>query len=328
MKLNLKTRGYGLAALLFLLGRYPVSWLLSGRRGKSLSDTDVADETGIFFKSPTGNVLFVQTDGLAQDTTLVFIHGINSSRQQWQHQQQYFRRYYRLILIDLPGHGRSPEPVDLSIKSLAIDLSHILTTMGIRQAILHGHSLGGMIIQEYWKLKLSPTPKAIILQSCSYTNPLKAMPISPIPHLLQWPVIIPALRYISSKTSAFTALGYASYSSGISALFYRFLLFSGGQSAATLRKMADFAKRVKAKTSAEALLHAFAFDAGSALKTIHVPCLIIAAREDRLIATEVARRLHKQIKDSELVIVDGGHQSLAEFPEQTNRAVRSFLLKQ
>jgi pimeloyl-ACP methyl ester carboxylesterase len=328
MKFNLKTCGYGIAALTLMFGRYPLSWLLSSHKAKNprLKKNQQNHET--YIESPTGNVLFVKTEGRIGAPSLVFIHGINSSMQQWQFQQQHFRNNYHLVLIDLPGHGRSSDIADSSIEALAIDLSTVLTRLGIQQPVLYGHSLGGMMIQEYCKLKLSPTPSAIILQSCSYINPLKTMPISPLPWLLQSPLITPVLQNISRNSKVFTTLGYLAYSSGLSTLFYRLVLFTGKQSVATLRYMTTLAAKTKAKTTAETLLATFAFDAKNAIKNIDLPCLIIVAENDRLIDPKAGLYQHQQIKGSDLIVVKGGHQTLAEYPEQTNNALEQFLRKQ
>jgi 3-oxoadipate enol-lactonase len=327
MKLNLKTCGYGVTALILIFGRYPVSWLLSSRKAKKPCSKSNQENHGTHIKSPTGNVLFVKSEGHTDATPLVFIHGINASSQQWAYQQQHFSNNYRLILIDLPGHGRSADVADPSVKALAIDLSTVLTQLSIQQPVLYGHSLGGMMIQEYCKLKFTPAPSAIILQSCSYTNPLKTIPISPWPWLLQSTLITPILRNIARNSKVFTTLGYVAYSSGLSALFYRLALFTGKQSTAILRNFTTLAAKTKAKTTAETLLNTFAFDAGNALKNIDVPCLIIAAKNDRLIDPKAGLHQHEQIEGSDLIIVKGGHQSLAEFPEETNSALEKFLNK-
>jgi 3-oxoadipate enol-lactonase len=325
MKLNLKTCGYGIAALTLIFGRYPLSWLLSSRKAKNprLNNRQQTHET--YITSPTGNVLFVKTEGLTNATPLVFIHGINSSSQQWQYQQQHLRNNYHLILIDLPGHGRSSDIANFSIEALATDLSAVLTQLSIQKPVLYGHSLGGMMIQEYCKLKLSPAPSAIILQSCSYINPLKTMPISPLPWLLQSPLITPVLQNIAKNNKVFTILGYLAYSSGLSTLLYRLVLFTGKQSVATLRFMTTLAARTKAKTAAETLLATFVFDAENAIKNINLPCLIIVAKNDRLIDPKAGLYQQQQIKGSDLVLVKGGHQTLAEYPEETNNALEQFL---
>jgi pimeloyl-ACP methyl ester carboxylesterase len=327
LKLNLKTCGYGIAALILIFGRYPISWLLSSRNVKNPRPKNNQQSHETYIKSPTGNVLFVKSEGRIDATPLVFIHGINASSQQWAYQQQHFSNNYRLILIDLPGHGRSAEVVNPSVEALAIDLSTVLTHLSIQQPVLYGHSLGGMMIQEYCKLKLTPAPSAIILQSCSYTNPLKTMPISPLPWLLQSILITPILRNIARNSKVFTTLGYVAYSSGLSALFYRLVLFTGKQSTAILRNFTTLAANTKARTTAETLLNTFAFDAGNALKNIDVPCLIIAAEDDRLIDPTAGRHQHQEIKGSNFVMVNGGHQTLAEYPEETNNALEKFLDK-
>src|SRR5262245_35592807 len=41
------------------------------------------------------------------DTALVFIHGWCSDRQSWQHQLGEFAGDYRIVALDLGGHGKS-----------------------------------------------------------------------------------------------------------------------------------------------------------------------------------------------------------------------------
>lgn len=91
--------------------------------------------------------------------------------------------------------------------------------------------------------------------------------------------------------------------------------------------MATFAAKTKAKTTAGTLLGTFEFDAGNALKRINIPCLIIASKDDRQIDPKAGLYLQKHIKGSELVMVSGGHQSMAEYPEETNHDLGSFLRK-
>ncbi|HKG06403.1 MAG TPA: alpha/beta hydrolase [Pedobacter sp.] len=323
MKFNLRTAGYSLAAMTLFFGRYPVCWLFSGRNPNKLR----ADykHHGEYIKSPTGNLLYIKRIGQSGNPILVFLHGINSSCEQWQHQTQYFLSNYELILIDLPGHGASPEATDPSIRAMAIDLGSILRQLNVQQPVLYGHSLGGMIIQEYCSQKLAPYPKAIIMQNCSYTNPLKTMPIGPMSWLLQKPLIHPALEQISKRNTLFTALGYLAYTSGLSCLLYRLLLFSGKQSAATLRIMTSLAAKTSAKTSTQMLLHTFGFHALDTLKKINIPCLILAAAADRLVDPAACIHLHKQIPGSEFALLPGGHQTLAEYPQSTNLAIHRFL---
>ncbi len=327
MKLDLKKMTYGIAALVLLFGRYPVSWLLSSRNRNKLVSEKENNTQGQHIKSPTGNVLFVKHSGRRGAQPLVFIHGINANKQQWHYLEQNFRNDFQLICIDLPGHGLSPEGRDFSIKALALDLNHILTQLNIQHPVLHGHSLGGMICQEYCRQNYLPVPKAIILQHCSYTNPLATMPFGSVPPLIQWRLIDPLLSYIARHNKFFTAMGYLAYSSGLSCLFYRVLLFKGSQSSSILRQMARSAAKTTAQTAARSLMVTFRFDMSKDLDKIDVPCLVIAATEDRLIAPAAGLYLHQHLRRSELAIVKGGHQSLIEYPETTIKAMQNFMIK-
>jgi len=68
--------------------------------------------------------------------------------------------------------------------------------------------------------------------------------------------------------------------------------------------MTTFATKTQANTTAETLLGTFEFDAKPALKKIDLPCLIIAAKDDRLIDPKTSLQ-QKLIRGSELVIVNG-----------------------
>ncbi len=39
---------------------------------------------------------------------IVFIHGVGGSSHYWYYQREYLKNFMKVILIDLPGHGKSP----------------------------------------------------------------------------------------------------------------------------------------------------------------------------------------------------------------------------
>ncbi len=78
--------------------------------------------------------------------TLLFIHGLGASHQDWEYQLPFFKNNYRVILFDLRGHGKSDKPnAPYTIKQFANDISQLITTCAPRGAHIIGHSLGGMI---------------------------------------------------------------------------------------------------------------------------------------------------------------------------------------
>lgn len=81
---------------------------------------------------------------------VVFIHGWTCDRSFWNRQVPALQNKYRLILIDLPGHGQSDAPeVNYSIPYFADAVKAVLDDAGVRRAVLVGHSLGFSIAREF-----------------------------------------------------------------------------------------------------------------------------------------------------------------------------------
>ncbi|MEN8242303.1 MAG: alpha/beta hydrolase [Chloroflexota bacterium] len=77
---------------------------------------------------------------------LVFIHGLGSSTKDWEHQVDHFSTRYRVILVDVRGHGQTGKPAGpYSVQMFAQDLAGLIGALGIPAAHLCGISMGGMI---------------------------------------------------------------------------------------------------------------------------------------------------------------------------------------
>ncbi len=84
-----------------------------------------------------------------QGPPLVFLHGIGGGAESWRYQIDEFARAYRAIAWNMPGYGASERAPEYSFASYAQWLRAFLTECAIDQPILIGHSIGGMIVQEY-----------------------------------------------------------------------------------------------------------------------------------------------------------------------------------
>ena len=81
---------------------------------------------------------------------VLFMHGYTSSIALWQDQVPVFGPSYRLIRMDLRGHGDS-EGTGMdgyNLAALAGDALAVLDQEGVEQAMIVGHSMGGMVAQE------------------------------------------------------------------------------------------------------------------------------------------------------------------------------------
>jgi len=87
------------------------------------------------------------------NTTLIFIHGWNCDGRYWQQQVPVFAKDYRVITVDLAGHGHSSlDRKEFTMLSFAMDVKAIIEKENIDRAILIGHSMGGAVIAESARL--------------------------------------------------------------------------------------------------------------------------------------------------------------------------------
>ena len=77
---------------------------------------------------------------------LLFLHGLGTDGRSWEYQRDLFAEQYRVILIDVRGHGRSAKPPGpYSVPQFAQDIFALLEHLEIDAFHLVGLSMGGMI---------------------------------------------------------------------------------------------------------------------------------------------------------------------------------------
>ena len=82
-------------------------------------------------------------------TPLVFLHGIGGAARAWRGQLAAFSDRYRAMAWDMPGYGGSAALPSVSIATLADALQDFLQAVGGPRPVLVGHSIGGMIVQQW-----------------------------------------------------------------------------------------------------------------------------------------------------------------------------------
>ncbi len=92
-----------------------------------------------------GHRLFFRQTGTGPD--VVLLHGLGDSSTGWQFIEPVLvRAGYRVTVWDALGAGRSDKPSgDYSIQAHVQRLEGMLDALGVRQAVLVGHSLGGTV---------------------------------------------------------------------------------------------------------------------------------------------------------------------------------------
>jgi pimeloyl-ACP methyl ester carboxylesterase len=81
---------------------------------------------------------------------LVLLHGYLESMDIWGSFKDELSRYYRVVTIDLPGHGESDtvcETHTMEVMADAVEI--ILNHLDIGRAVITGHSMGGYVTQAF-----------------------------------------------------------------------------------------------------------------------------------------------------------------------------------
>jgi pimeloyl-ACP methyl ester carboxylesterase len=88
---------------------------------------------------------------IGEGPAVMFVHGGYVNMSYWDAQLDAFAGDYRVLALDLPGHGLSESPPDeeLSYELFARAVEAVREEAGVDQIVLVGHSMGGPVIRQY-----------------------------------------------------------------------------------------------------------------------------------------------------------------------------------
>ena len=87
----------------------------------------------------------LKTTELGRGPTIVFVHGLGASRNDWLPTARKLLGRYRVVLVDLPGHGESPLPDPFSFVTVGEALDAVLAKQNPDSTIVVAHQIGGRV---------------------------------------------------------------------------------------------------------------------------------------------------------------------------------------
>lgn len=94
--------------------------------------------------------LFHSVHGPDGAPVVVLLHPLATHSALWQPQLPAWSTRFRVVCVDLPGHGRSPVlPEVTTLSQYAAEVRRVLDALGVDRAALVGLSLGGMVAQAF-----------------------------------------------------------------------------------------------------------------------------------------------------------------------------------
>jgi pimeloyl-ACP methyl ester carboxylesterase len=324
---------YGaIALLLFILfGKFLMKALLSKRRRGEDEPYTISSKNRDTLKRPDGSLINIEYYGKADGQAIIFIHGWNANIKEWYYQIKHFEKNFRLIMLDLPGLGKSVRPTnkDFSLTKMAADLNAVIEHTNAKNPIVWGHSIGGMILLTLLaknKDANRPPIKGIILEHTTYTNPVRTIIFNKIMTAIQKPILVPLCWLLIIFSPVIWIFRWMSYLNGNSHVMTRFLTFTGTQTPKQLDFITLLSTLAPPAVTARGVLGMFKYDVTNDLPNINIPALIIAANKDRLTKPEASEFMHKQVPNAQIVTVSpGGHQGLIERHEEVNEAAEQFI---
>ena len=238
---------------------------------------------------------------------LVFLHGIGGAARAWRGQIEAFSDRYRAMAWDMPGYGGSAPLPAVSIATLADALQDFLRAVGAAKPILVGHSIGGMIVQQ-WLTKHPDAAAAIVL---AQTSPAFGKADG------DW-----QKEFIGAR------LGPLDRGETMVSLAPTLVkeLVGDDPDVRGMELARDCMAAVPEASYRASMLALLGFDQRSALKNISVPTLVLSGSRDKNAPAPMMAKMATYIPAATYIELEGaGHLVNLERPAAFNAALDSFL---
>jgi pimeloyl-ACP methyl ester carboxylesterase len=251
--------------------------------------------------------------------TIVWIHGLTGSWQNWLENLPHFAQTHRCIAMDLPGFGASPMPAEkISIAGYAAAVDELLRVLGVSRAVVVGNSMGGFVGAEIAIQFGTWVQKLVLVSAAGLTIEHQHLRLA-----------VPALRVARNVIALGT--GWLASKSDTLAARRRTRI-------AMMSVVAAHPERLPAALISEQLRGSGApgfVDAVDALTSypirdrlgaIAAPTLVVWGEKDPLVPVRDAWEFGRLIDDARVVVyADTGHVSMMERPDAFNALVAEFL---
>lgn len=276
-----------------------------------------------FLTLESGARIHYRDEGRPDGLPLVLIHGSNASLHTWEPWVATLGSEYRIVSLDLPGHGltgRTPED-DYSAEAYMDVVQALTRHLALPAFVLGGNSMGGGVAWRY-TLRHPREVVALILVDASGPADWRAVAEGDTPgesplafRLLRLSWFQSIARYLDPAYLVSQGLksSYANPALVSDALIERYytLNMRSGTRAATLKRFSQNRDSSATQTP---------------LNRIRVPTLILWGDTDTLIPVAVGERFAATIPDSTLVVYEHvGHLPMEEVPKRSAADVRIFL---
>lgn len=252
---------------------------------------------------------------------VLLVHGITLNAELWSPQLHELAGDFRVLSLDQRGHGRSVAGDDgYGMAQLGRDIATVLTRLDLRDALVVGHSMGGMAA-----LNFAVDHPDVLRERVSGLGLVATAAARPVV-----PLLVP-------RATALGALIVERLDDGRSVRSFRFsgndlslflirTVFGKDPSAAAIEQVRASIEA----TDEEAIQRLLAgilheHDTTERLGEVDVPAFVVVGSRDVLTPPMFARLMVENLPDAELhVLPQAGHQLMQERPDDIARLIRDL----
>jgi sigma-B regulation protein RsbQ len=251
----------------------------------------------------------------AGDETIVFAHGFGCDSNMWRYVAPSFEDRYRVVRFDHVGAGKSDleaysfDKYD-SLDGYADDIVEIIDALSLKQVVFVGHSVSAMIgliaarkRPELFKSLVMVGPSPCYIDGEGYIG---GFALDQLEELLD---------FLDSNH-----LGWSGQMAPV--------IMGNSDRPELGQELADSFCRTDPEIARHFARTTFMSDCRELLKDFDIPTLILQCSSDVIAPVEVGEYLHRQLVNSQLVIMKAtGHCPNLSAPDETRTAIKDFLDK-
>ncbi|MCH7743078.1 MAG: alpha/beta hydrolase [Proteobacteria bacterium] len=318
----LKFLGYILAFLMIIT----VIFIYKKPIPVDVVDARYTSPSSQFLMMENGSRIHYRDEGNRQGKIIVLLHGSNASLHTWEPWVELLRGEFRIITLDLPGHGLtgSVPDNDYTTDAYIKVLDAVLRHLAVSEFVLGGNSMGGQVS---WRYMLT------------HPNKVEALILVDAAGLPEWRLEIQnAATDSSSSIPIVFQLLTKPWFRAIAMRFDTYYLVKWGVEAAynnspvvtddLIMRYYELALR---KGTRAATMTRFAYSEQNFSQTYDLsliarPTLIIWGEEDSFIPVSIASKFEQALPNTTLVTFSGvGHIPMEEIPEESANTVIEFM---
>ena len=273
-----------------------------------------------FVDLPGGLHVHYRDEGNASGPVLVLVHGYSASAADWDAWASRLGDAYRIVAIDLPGHGltRAPKGYKASTDGFVATVDALATRLALPKFVIAGNSMGGGVAWNYVLAHPDRVSGLVLVDSVGWPAQPKSADEDKkgalIFKLLSNPIARPIIKNLDNRPFA---------KQGLESAFI-------DKSLVTPALVDRYTDLSRAPGHRDILLEIQQAPHNVAtperLAAIHVPTLIIFGQEDHLIPAEDGKKFAASIPGSTLILYPGvGHVPMEQIPDKSATDLRAWL---